>query len=816
MVTTRQLRDERMAAMYRKTLRSLLLVGTLIGLVDGAEALTATRLSTSLAASLSTTDQTLVYATHPAIQPTDSRLQMAIDPAIVTSSDPTLTSLDPRVALLNPMDSMVATTVASGPGWVRSRITGVPLPELTINGVAIPADHFITIYGQQGIASFDLAAMTGIHAPPFSDKLKQRLAAHAATKLHDADRVYALYEPALLLALGRDRVAHPSLYQAYGTQVTYLNRVIDFMMDNLLLQLCGPALVIQGFEMSPGCGGSGGSGGSGGLLDWFGDLAEDVEDWLSECADYEEAEKPWNTTVTAQVFDGTTGAFDTVPPITAAYDGSLEFSVRVSSATDPSKGIRLAASGKIRYGQVLCVPVWFAPTEFRLAADAAVETLMKVNGIVKSDISKTFDNLEHGPATVPLFITTFSIGPVPVLVFVEFVAEVGIATSIAAGSQPVHVAGGLWGGAGLTVDVACTPSGCGGGYASGTPGALVTDPITADVTSSGRATIRPYIYPSLRALVLVGPAPLMGQIGPRLSTHLDIWAHNGLCGDANQDGVEEEAVGLTLDLDLPILDIFARYGLWSIPGLPDWVGNLTQSEAVLATLLTSHFGFWDLTDQIATAGGTRALSPIVAGPASPQVGVPASYTAMMRPCYPYPDRVTGAIAWGDGTTFNWSGDRQAGVAVPKTWTGPGPYTVVARPWNDTHGRQFGDAAEYRTTRTVAPVADTTGPAIANLTDSPDAFVPSRREVSTISFTVADDTAATCSATVRISVLKTTLYSKSFAGFRCRFGSSLSAVWDGRDAAGNLVAPGTYTYRVTATDAAGNTSTATGTITVRAY
>jgi hypothetical protein len=802
---------------HRRPARYLLLTVALALLpLDGALALdlsrtTSTRLSTSLAANLAPTDRVTIYSSIPSLTSTDPRIAVALDPQILSSTDLSIAALDPRVVLGNPLDSVQVTPVASGPGWSRVRISGIPLPELVVNGVQIPADHFITLQGAQGVANFDLQTITGIYAPPFNDKLKQRLSLDFGRRA-SADRVYVLYEPALLLALGRDRVASPLLYASLGSQFTYLNAIVDFNMDQLQLNLCGVTVNIYGFDLSANCGGgSGGSGGSG-LFDWFGNVAGDVSDWLSSCAPYEEVERPWSTSATARVVDVTTGPFDTLFPITEAYDGTLDFSLHVSSVTDRNTGVHVAASGSVRYGQAFCVPIWFTPTEVRVTADADVEALLALDGKIKSSFSHAFGNGQSDWARFPLFLTTFSIGPVPVIVYFEIVAEFGIEATLASGTQPVQVTGGLLARAGATFDATCDSGGCSATTTPGSSQALQTAPLTSNMTNSGRLIVRPYAWPSARAIVIVGPVPLMGQVGPRLSTTLDVWGQNGLCGDADQDGVQENTVAMTLDVTLPILDLYAVYGLAYIPGL-EWAGGLAQGETVLATLFNEHFDFYDLTHQVSNDGATRALSPIISGPTSPRVGVASTYTVRVRPCWPYPDRITGFIYWGDGTAGNWVD----GQPITKTWNAPGPYSAVAMPANDAHQRQFAEAPEYRTTFAVSPVADTVPPVISDVSDSPDPFTPSLRQVSTIRFTVADRLSMTCSATVQITsgTLRLAIISSQTVDFfRCRVPTSASVTWNGRDRFGTLVAPGAYTYRITATDDSGNAATATGTIMVR--
>jgi hypothetical protein len=205
----------------------------------------------------------------------------------------------------------------------------------------------------------------------------------------------------------------------------------------------------------------------------------------------------------------------------------------------------------------------------------------------------------------------------------------------------------------------------------------------------------------------------------------------------------------------------------------------------------------------------------VTGPASPTVGLPTTYQVKMRPCYPYADRVTGLIYWGDGTVNGWAGEPQSWSAVAKTWAAPGTYSVVAVPTDDDHGlgRQWDeDAGEYRTARSVTAVPDSVAPVISNVSATPGVISLALRQTTTIGFTVSDAVSATCSVRVQIPLGRNG-YTANLGTIRCRRDAA-SVTWSGRDSSGNPFPSGSHVYRIYATDAAGNTSVSSGTITVR--
>jgi hypothetical protein len=100
--------------------------------------------------------------------------------------------------------------------------------------------------------------------------------------------------------------------------------------------------------------------------------------------------------------------------------------------------------------------------------------------------------------------------------------------------------------------------------------------------------------------------------------------------------------------------------------------------------------------------------------------------------------------------------------------------------------------------------DTTAPVESGIAASPNPLP--RVKTTTIRFRVADAVSGSCAADVRILDGGGRLMRKLPKTAKCPAGGAVSSVsWNGKNASGALVAAGTYTIEVVATDAAGNGS-----------
>ncbi len=111
----------------------------------------------------------------------------------------------------------------------------------------------------------------------------------------------------------------------------------------------------------------------------------------------------------------------------------------------------------------------------------------------------------------------------------------------------------------------------------------------------------------------------------------------------------------------------------------------------------------------------------------------------------------------------------------------------------------------------APPPDTQGPTIRNVRDAPDPFTPAGRtkKSTKISFDISEAAQVTLTIENRRGVVVRTLLNAAQ-----RRAGSVAGRWNGRSTARKIVKPGRYTYRIEATDAAGNESRASGAVTVK--
>lgn len=148
------------------------------------------------------------------------------------------------------------------------------------------------------------------------------------------------------------------------------------------------------------------------------------------------------------------------------------------------------------------------------------------------------------------------------------------------------------------------------------------------------------------------------EAGVKGFVEADVWGYYGnACGDADGDGQNETVRALTVDAEAGFDWVYGVGGAL----VPDRDGSSEGGRYPL--------GFTDLLGE----GGSTALSPMLTGPTSIDVGGTATYRAKMRPCYPYTDAVNLNI--GPGT---WTGTAQ--IAKPKSANAAENSTTLSRPF----------------------------------------------------------------------------------------------------------------------------------------
>jgi hypothetical protein len=311
----------------------------------------------------------------------------------------------------------------------------------------------------------------------------------------------------------------------------------------------------------------------------------------------------------------------------------------------------------------------------------------RANGFIDVGHASTingFVNFDHPDPWVwdiakpKLFTLDFFIGPIPVHIGFNLPIKAGLALSAnATGSLTYHGDQTAHG----SFDYRCTTSGCTGSSSfvgtndpqefSGSVGGHIKPTVYAEVA------VRGYLYSEWVAYAQAGVRPYL---------YGDLWGYYGnTCGDADGDGFYETVDALTFDLDWQLKVTAAAR-----------VFGATPTNWTLWTGPYRHAGFWDLI-------GSRALRPMLAGPASVPVNGARRYEASLRPCWPYAEPVNYTLNWGDGTAANLSGAPQSATPIGKAWTSTGAKNVQLTVGNDSHGRHLN-----ATTERVIQVGDGTG------------------------------------------------------------------------------------------------------------
>lgn len=186
-----------------------------------------------------------------------------------------------------------------------------------------------------------------------------------------------------------------------------------------------------------------------------------------------------------------------------------------------------------------------------------------------------------------------------------------------------------------------------------------------------------------------------------------------------------------------------------------------------------------------TAGGTAEIAYTLSEQAKVTVGVYNSSNTLVKTL------VSSALQSGS-QTLTWDGKNSSGVLM-----GDGVYTIKV-------------TATDLTGWVAAPVSagvtvEGRAPQLTSVSDSPDPFRPTGTTTNTIRYTLSENAVVSVVVYDEAGQPVKKLYdAQTLAG-------SKSLTWNGKDESGVIVASGTYTYRIAATDAFGKTAEASGTI-----
>ncbi|MDI3287348.1 discoidin domain-containing protein [Polyangium sp. 15x6] len=336
---------------------------------------------------------------------------------------------------------------------------------------------------------------------------------------------------------------------------------------------------------------------------------------------------------------------------TLALDGNVEGSATVEIKVERK---RYAIFGA-------CIPYAIRFEHARAYGNAVVGPSLSLTGTLTYK-PKPWETEIAKPSLGAL---TFMVGPVPVRIPLSLPVSVGFDLEASATGTLVYNTGQTASG---NFDYQCTLNECSGTGSYSFSGSSQTPTVTA----SAEGRVKPAVWAQVAVRAALYDEKLAyAQAGVRPYVYGDLWGYYGNnCGDANEDGENETVDALTFDLDwqVRITGEAAAFG-----GTPKrW--KLWQSKR-------NHIAFWDL-------AGSKAIEPMLSGPATASTGASSQYGAKMRPCWPYEDSVNYALAWGNDTTAYFSGPAQTWTNVTGAWGNVGSYTMNLTALSDEHGRNF--------------------------------------------------------------------------------------------------------------------------------
>jgi Fibronectin type III domain len=352
----------------------------------------------------------------------------------------------------------------------------------------------------------------------------------------------------------------------------------------------------------------------------------------------------------------------------------LPFSGSVTGELTANLPMSVQASVSVTYKVRKCLGI---PVAFRFEyADASGSANIQGSG----DISLTANwadewSKEWLVTTVELGQSTFFVGPIPVRLVYTLPIYTGARFGIDITGQ-ISVA--LDASASGSFNYHCTKSSCSGTSSFSDqfdfhdPTASVT--VKMEAEASARVMFRVAVYDE---------SILYVEGGAKAYAKAKLWGYYGnTCGDADGNGQNETVRALVADV------------LWGYKFAYGWGGWIEPD--------VRYFGgseYWLAWYDLLGTGGSTALAPMITGPGSVGEGEDGSYSVRMRPCYPYTEPVTLAMApgvWNGTTTVT---PPSGATTLSHTFPTSGTTTITATAVSDSRGRQL--AASYGRPITVA-------------------------------------------------------------------------------------------------------------------
>ncbi len=352
-----------------------------------------------------------------------------------------------------------------------------------------------------------------------------------------------------------------------------------------------------------------------------------------------------------------------------------------------------------------CLPYTVKFVKARAYASITVnDTLFEARGTARYETSDRMELLK------PDFRQAFMVGPVPVVLGVEFPLGAGYAISGAAEGEVVlkSAAQGT-----MSVDVTCTADGCQKNTSGNNSSNISFSRLLSTENIEGGLTVqvdfKPYLYAEARAF-LYHPSVASAGIGAELSAPTRLFYHaGGGCGPGNVHGGFID-VGAQLEfywnatllgadrfnwIDTPI----SNFGPFKTVQIDDFLRGGRAHTGLRAKLYFADF-----------SSGTSPLSPVLVKPSSVTQGNTGNYSVARRSCVPLDQPLNYSINWGDSQTDPLSGAADAVVPATHTYTSAGTRTITATLIGDTHGRSI----QEQSTTTVNVLATVPPPTPASI------------------------------------------------------------------------------------------------------
>ncbi|MEZ4294845.1 MAG: hypothetical protein R3B70_07700 [Polyangiaceae bacterium] len=359
-------------------------------------------------------------------------------------------------------------------------------------------------------------------------------------------------------------------------------------------------------------------------------------------------------------------SYSTSANLGGGFSGSLSATTEMTG----SATVELAYRAK-RVWLFGCRTYWVKPKYVRAVGSMQGRAAGSVNGTLSYNYE-----WEKQVAKLDLSGVSFFVGPIPVYIGFNVPISVGLSLSASTtGTLQYQGADTKLSGA---FDYQCSfGDGCSGTSSFSPVTNIVPENITGSL--SGRVNAKLWAQAAFRAY-LWSESVAYAQVGVRPALVGDLWGYTGNnCGDANGDGSNEWVNALTFDMDAQLF--------------------LTAKASVFNKTVYQNNDLWHtspkhlLFKELVTSS---ALTPMLSGTSTPIVNQSTSYSAKMRPCWPYTNKVTGTVTWGDGAS--------SGVSMPQyashAWSSTGTRSLQVTATKDAHGRILGNKATTRSVKVV--------------------------------------------------------------------------------------------------------------------